>query len=286
MHSAYRKQSDIYDVAIAYQQGLPTYLLKDHIIAKKKIAWINADIFSVGYNKQVNYDTYKRYNYLVTVSDILKNKLKQQWPDLGTKMYTIYDIINPNTIRSLAQKEITETFPHTSLSLLTVGRLVKPKGYDLLLQAASILKNRNIQFTWYIIGEGPEKTFIEHEIQINDLKNYVFLLGLKENPFPYMKTCDIYVQTSKFEGFGITIAEAKILNKPIISTNYPVIYNILQDKVNGLIVDMTGEALANGIQSLSRNQDLKEFLIKNLQNEENITYKTEYLKLEHLLDEN
>lgn len=140
MHSAYRKQSDIYDVAIAYQQGLPTYLLKDHIIAKKKIAWINADIFSVGYNKQVNYDTYKRYNYLVTVSDILKNKLKQQWPDLGTKMYTIYDIINPNTIRSLAQKEITETFPHTSLSLLTVGRLVKPKGYDLLLQAASILK--------------------------------------------------------------------------------------------------------------------------------------------------
>jgi len=222
----------------------------------------------------------------VTVSDILKNKLKQQWPDLGTKMYTIYDIINPNTIRSLAQKEITETFPHTSLSLLTVGRLVKPKGYDLLLQAASILKNRNIQFTWYIIGEGPEKTFIEHEIQINDLKNYVFLLGLKENPFPYMKTCDIYVQTSKFEGFGMTIAEAKILNKPIISTNYPVIYNILQDKVNGLIVDMTGEALANGIQSLSRNQDLKEFLIKNLQNEENITYKTEYLKLEHLLDEN
>lgn len=222
----------------------------------------------------------------MTVSDILKNKLKQQWPDLGTKMYTIYDIINPNTIRSLAQKEITETFPHTSLSLLTVGRLVKPKGYDLLLQAASILKNRNIQFTWYIIGEGPEKTFIEHEIQINDLKNYVFLLGLKENPFPYMKTCDIYVQTSKFEGFGMTIAEAKILNKPIISTNYPVIYNILQDKVNGLIVDMTGEALANGIQSLSRNQDLKEFLLKNLQNEENITYKTEYLKLEHLLDEN
>ena len=140
--------------------------------------------------------------------------------------------------------------------------------------------------TTLIIGEGPEKTFIEHEIQINDLKNYVFLLGLKENPFPYMKTCDIYVQTSKFEGFGMTIAEAKILNKPIISTNYPVIYNILQDKVNGLIVDMTGEALANGIQSLSRNQDLKEFLIKNLQNEENITYKTEYLKLEHLLDEN
>lgn len=63
-------------------------------------------------------------------------------------MRTIYDIINPNIIHSLAQKEITEIFPHTSLSLLTVGRLVKPKGYDLLLQAALILKTRNIQFTW------------------------------------------------------------------------------------------------------------------------------------------
>lgn len=285
MHPVYRKQSDIYDVAIAYQQGLPTYLLKDHISAKKKIAWINADIFSVGYNPDFNYQKYRNYDYLIPVSDILREKLSQKWPDLEFKIRTIYDIINPEIIRELAQKIPTETFEPSVPMFLTVGRLVKPKGYDLLLDAALILKNRNIHFKWCIIGEGSERTFIESGIQRKGLEKYVFLLGLKENPYPYMKACDVYIQTSRYEGFGMTVAEAKILGKPIISTNYSVVYNILQNNVNGLIVDMNAEALAKGIQYLSENQKLKETLIKNLQKEENTTYKTESLKLEHILDE-
>lgn len=101
-----------------------------------------------------------------------------------------------------------------------------------------------------------------------------------------MKQCDVYVQTSKYEGFGMTVAEAKILYKPIVSTNYSVIHNILKDKVNGLIVDMNGEAIADGIQLLLTDSDLKEKLIQNLRREENLTYQTEVLKLEHILDEN
>ena len=285
MHSVYRKQSDIFDVAIAYQQGLPTYLLKNHIIAKKKIAWINADIFSVGYNPDFNYQKYRSYDYLIPVSDILREKLSQKWPDLGFKMRTIYDIINPDIVRELAQKTPTETFEPSVPAFLTVGRLVKPKGYDLLLDAALILKNRNIHFKWYIIGEGSERTLIESEIQKKGLEHHVFLLGLRDNPYPYMKACDVYIQTSRYEGFGMTVAEAKILGKPIISTNYSVIYNILQNNINGLIVDMNAEALAKGIQYLSENQNLKESLIRNLQKEENTTYKTESLKLERILDE-
>lgn len=285
MHSVYRKQSNIFDVAIAYQQGLPTYLLKDHIIAKKKIAWINADIFSVGYNPDFNYQKYRSYDYLIPVSDILREKLSLKWQDLRFKMRTIYDIINPDIVRELAEKTPTKTFEPSVPAFLTVGRLVKPKGYDLLLDAASILKNRNIHFKWYIIGEGSERTFIESEIQKKELGHHVILLGLQDNPYPYMKACDMYIQTSRYEGFGMTVAEAKILGKPIISTNYSVIYNILQNNVNGLIVDMNGEALANGIQYLSENQKLKESLIRNLQKEENTTHKTESLKLEYILDE-
>jgi len=285
MHPVYRKQSDLYDVAIAYQQGLPTYLLKDHINAKKKICWINADIFSVGYNPDFNYQKYSIYDYLIPVSDILKEKLLQKWPDLGFKMQTIYDIINPNIIRELALEIPMKALDSSVPVFLTVGRLVEPKGYDLLLDAAAILRNRNVRFKWYIIGEGNRRTFIESEIQNKGLEQHIVLLGLKDNPYPYMKACDIYIQTSKYEGYGMTVAEAKILCKPIVSTNYSVVYNLLQHKVNGLIVDMNGKAIADGILLLQNNPDIQEILIRNLQKEENTTYQTESLKLEYILDE-
>lgn len=285
MHDCYQKHFDDFDIAIAYQQGIPTYLLKEHINSSKKICWINADIFSVGYDSNFNYLKYKDYDYLVPVSAILKDKLAKKWPNLSSKMQVIYDIINPNIVHQLSRKEVYEKFTSGVLILLTVGRLVKPKGYDLLLDAALILRKRNIHFKWYIIGEGSERSFLESEIVKKGLQEYVFLLGLKDNPYPYMKLCDVYVQTSKYEGFGMTVAEAKILYKPIVSTNYSVIHNILKDKVNGLIVDMNGEAIADGIQLLLTDSDLKEKLIQNLQKEENSTCQTEVLKLEKVLDE-
>lgn len=285
MRFCYQKQIDDFDVAIAYQQGIPTYLLKDHINAKKKICWINADIFSVGYDPTFNYYKYKDFDFLVPVSAILKDKLSNKWPDLSSKMRTIYDIINPAVVHQLSQKEVSEEFPSNIPILLTVGRLVKPKGYDLLLDAALILKKRNINFKWYIIGEGSERQFIESFILKNELQNHVFLLGLKDNPYPYMRLCDVYVQTSRYEGFGMTVAEAKILYKPIVSTNYSVIYNILRNKINGLIVDMSGEAIADGIQLLFGSSNLRKSFINNLQSEENLTYQTEVLKLEQILDE-
>lgn len=285
MQSCYQKHIDDFDIAVAYQQGIPTYLLQNHINARKKICWINADIFSVGYDPAFNYLKYKDCDYMIPVSAILKEKLSSKWPDLSSKMRTIYDIINPEVVHKLSQKEVSDGFSSNVPTLLTVGRLVKPKGYDLLLDAALILKKKNIHFKWYIIGEGSERGFIESNISKKELQNHVFLLGLKNNPYPYMKLSDVYVQTSKYEGFGMTVAEAKILHKPIVSTNYSVIHNILKNKINGLIVDMNGEAIADGIQLLLYSESLKNCLIRNLQNEENLTYKTEVIKLEQILDE-
>lgn len=287
VNKCFKKQDVYFDYAIAYQQGIPTYLLRDNINAQKKLAWVNADIFSVGYNPLLNYQFYKAIDIIVSVSDILKGKLVKKWFDLKDRMYTIYDIINPDIVCSLSIKDIKPyLIDKSKLTLLTVGRLVEPKGYDLLIDAAVELCTRKIKFIWYIIGEGPKRNSLEKEIKKHNLENNVILLGLKDNPYPYMKVCDIYVQTSKYEGFGMSVAEAKILEKPIISTNYSVIYNIIENKKNGLIVEMNGISIANGIQYLLEYEEEKNILISNLQKEKNTTYKTEILKIERILDEN
>ena len=130
------------------------------------------------------------------------------------------------------------------------------------------------------------------------------LWGMQPNPYPYMAAADIYVQTSRFEGFGLTIAEAKILGKPIVSTNFDVVHDQLKHEVNGLIAEMTPESLAeevlrfigveaslvegeligvegelselNGVEKLS---ELGRRIVDNVNKEENTTYITEAEKV-------
>lgn len=106
------------------------------------------------------------------------------------------------------------------------------------------------------------------------------------NPYPYMARCNVYVQTSSYEGFGLTIAEAKILGKPVVSTNFDVVHDQLVHEQNGLIADMTPESVADNIIRLVVDENLRNSIISNLKNETNTTYVTEVEKVEKLLDAN
>ena len=128
-----------------------------------------------------------------------------------------------------------------------------------------ILLDMGHEFYWYLVGDGPLRTKIEQEICKYRVSDRVFLLGTKENPYPYIKNCDIYVQTSFSEGYCTTTMEAKILHKPVVTTNAPGMREQFVSGENGLIVDaMTPEALANGIASLLDHPALCEKIIKNL----------------------
>jgi glycosyltransferase involved in cell wall biosynthesis len=99
------------------------------------------------------------------------------------------------------------------------------------------------------------------------LQNHIVFLGLKENPYPFIKQSDIYIQPSRFEGKSLAIDEAKILHKPIILTNFSTAKDQITNEVNGLIVEMNPEALVNGILRMQSDTHLKNQLIENLCNE-------------------
>ena len=108
---------------------------------------------------------------------------------------------------------------------------------------------------------------------------------MQTNPYPYIKSADIYVQASRFEGFGMTIGEAKILNKPIVSTDFEVVYDQLTDRENGLIVEKNGDSIAEGIMLLLKDEELMRRILSNLSLEQNSTMRTEVAKVEKMFDE-
>ena len=259
----YRGNEKEYDAAIAYSQGMPTFYVADKINAKIKIAYKNSISGMEGKTLQYYRKYYAEYTYLIGVSEKVKALYTKLFPQYVDKLRVIYDINNAKLISELAQENVAESFGDI-LTLVTVGRLAPAKGYDLLVDAATYLKKNKITFRWYIIGEGQMRGWLEEEIRNNELENDVILLGKKMNPYPYMNKCDIYAAVSRREGFGLTLAEAKILEKPIVSTNFDSVYEQLRDGETGLIVNMGGQLIAEGIMRMASDDGLRENIVKNL----------------------
>ncbi|PLR84026.1 glycosyltransferase [Bacillus canaveralius] len=237
-----------YDVAIAYSQGMPTYFVSKKVKSSKKMAWINNDYISTIFNKELDYESYKNIDTIVTVSDYTKNSVSQIRCEYSEKVDLILDIVNPDMICKMAEEYEIHEYDKSLVNILTVGRLDVTKGYDRAIRVAKLLRESGYNFKWFAIGEGPERKKLQELINMYELNDYFILLGKKLNPYVYMKGCDIYVQTSVKEGFGLTVSEAKILKRPIVCTSFPTAKEIINNTVDGLIVDHDICSIYNGIK--------------------------------------
>lgn len=284
-HCDYKPLENNYDVAIAYQQGVPTFFLATKVKARKKIAWINADLYNLHFDMNYCRQFYEKMDTVVTVSETLKEKFSEKSPWLSTKLTCIYDIIYEDLIRRMSQELIDDMSPvDGEFSIVTVGRLSLPKNHLLAVDAARILKDYGRIFKWYFVGEGETRPTIERRIKEYGLDEQVVLLGLKDNPYPYMAKADIYVQTSSHEGFCLTLAEARILGRPIVTTNFDIVYDQITDGENGLISEMTPDSVAGSIMKLMDDGVLRDRLIANLSNETNNTAVSEIEKFYSLVN--
>lgn len=273
-----------YDVAMSYIEGIPNYYVIDKVTAKKKILWIHNEYTKLGYNKDFDRTYFEKADAVVTISEICRNNLVNNFPNLKDKFYILENITNSFLIKKMAEEKINDSLfknRKKTLTLLSIGRLSPQKNYSLAIDAAKIIKNKGIDFKWFIIGDGPLRKSIENKINNLLLQNDIILLGLRSNPYPYINQCDIIIQPSLFEGKSIAIDEAKILCKPIIATNYPTVYDVISDYKNGLIAEMTPDALAEKIIQLCNDKELRERLSKNLSKEaiDNISEVDKYIKL-------
>lgn len=286
LHTSIKTFSESYDVAVAYQQGFPTYYVAEKVRANRKLAWVNVDMAKAGYREKFNRTFYNKMDRVVAVSDQLYRMMLDTQYAPTERLTTVYDILNVDLIRRMADGQgYTDTLPDGALRIVTVARVAPPKNHLLAVETARLLRQRGLKFRWYFVGDGSDRPAVEQRIGEYGLEADVVLLGEQANPYPFMKQADIYVQTSTFEGFCLTLCEARLLHKPEVSTNFPVVYNQLRHGENGLIAEMTPESLADNIMRLATDTDLRQRIIAETEKETNLTAQTESRKVNAMLAE-
>ncbi|SEC07454.1 glycosyltransferase [Paenibacillus sp. GP183] len=255
-----------YDIAVGYLENNPIYFCIDKVNANKKIGFIHNDYDKLGMDPLLDQKYFEKLDHLVTVSEECGNILKNRFPIYQHKVEVMHNIVSPATINKLSFEQVN--MKDKVIKLVSVGRLNYQKGFELAIETCKELVQNGYPVKWYIIGEGEERGKLEKMIDDNNLQGIVILLGIKENPYPYIKEADIYVQPSRFEGKSIAIDEAKILQKPIVVTNFNTAKDQIKHNENGIIVDMNSRSIFEGITMLIDDEELRNLLKNNLSNEE------------------
>ncbi|WP_309088655.1 glycosyltransferase [Domibacillus sp.] len=255
-----------YDAAVGFLEKTATYFCVDKVKAEKRIGWVHIDYDKLGMDPVFDSKYFKKLDTIVTVSEECANVLQNRFPAQKDKVDVIYNIVSSQTINRMAQINDENIYDkkEDEFVILSIGRLHYQKGFELAVAACKKLVDRGYNIQWNVIGEGEEREKLTCLIKENKLEKRFKLLGLQTNPYPYIQQADIYAQTSKFEGKSIAIDEAKILNKPIIVTNFSTAKDQIKNGEDGLIVEMDAEAVAEGIEELILNKELREKLVYNL----------------------
>ena len=251
-------KSKQYDIEIAFLEGYSTLLIANRKNKAKKVAWIHTDLAKhESINKNLEKDSYCKMNKIICVSSDSKKSVESLYPDLKNKIEVIYNLILKEEILEKSLKK-SDIYFSKKINIITVGRINKEKGYDILLEAHNQLLKEGLDYNLYILGEGKERKKLEQYIKDNNMEKNTFLLGFKENPYPYIKEADIFISSSRYEGYPLVICEAICLEKPIIATKCTGPNEILEDGKYGLLAEVENvESLKENMKKLILSEELR-----------------------------
>ncbi len=260
-----------YDCVVAYD-GLDMAVIStaEQVDAKVKVVWEHGplvrveDVFVKRSKKAA-----RNFDKIVCVSQALKKEFSESYELPEDRFCVLYNLIDVEELLERAKEPISDMPRGKGTNIVTVGRLHPQKGSEKIPVIARMLLDAGYDIHWYLVGDGELRQQIEDLCARYNVSDRVILLGTKNNPFPYIKNCDIYVQTSSWEGWCLTVQEARILCKPMVVTPLAVLREQIVNGKNGLIADdMTPEAIFNSIRSLLDHPQKQERFILELEKED------------------
>lgn len=254
---AKRYVNHFFDVAINYLEiDSPAFVLH-HVKAKKHLQWIHTDVANL--NDPTQYDHYlplwQRMDYIVCVSKDSLLHFTQHYPSLKNKTHLIYNFYDTETV--MEKGSVPYAFEGAKPTLLSVGRMTEPKQYLRFLDVLARLRDEGFDFSWHVLGDGAQRQEIEEKIQQLHLSDRVYLHGLTDNPYKFMKNCDLFVLPSGWEGFPTVTVEAKLLGCPVLATDVAGIREQLTHGKTGWIVENDEQAICNGLRYLLLNPGIR-----------------------------
>ena len=224
------------DVVISFQEGVTTEIIS-LVEAKKHIAWVHCDYSR--YVDETHRDEsviYNRYSQIVCVSEYTASVFRSIIPLVKDRVVAIHNIMDTTGIKHLSCVDIRLPYDNDVVNLVSIGRLDPVKRFSFIPGIAKQLKDTNLAFRWYIIGDGgAEKNKVLNNIIEYSVQNEVILLGEIDNPYPYIRNASALVCLSRSEACPNVINEARILHTPIVTTDFPSVKEYIINGKNGLI---------------------------------------------------
>lgn len=261
------------DVEVAFVEGFTTKLMAASTnIKAKKIAWVHTDLINnhwinaVYDNEREEKNSYKRYNIVVGVSNVVSNSIQKLYNI--THAVTLYNPIESNLIKSQSEVPIKLPVKTKSIRMISLGRFVIQKAYDRLLRIVKRLHEEGYSIELWLLGDGEQRPMLENYIQTNSLDSIVTLWGFHKNPYPYLKNSDLFVCSSISEGYSTAVTEALIVGLPVVTTDCSGMNELLRGGKCGLITENNEGELYLGIKKCLDNPDIlaqyrKEVMLRN-----------------------
>lgn len=232
-----------FDYVVGFQESYPTHFASHFNVTK--IAWIHCDYddYKIRSNNLNELAWYKKFDKIVCVSKYTSSTFVKSYPLLRTKVQHIYNPLNNTRIQKLAQVPIKDNqIKFNSFTIVSVGRFVEVKQFHRIpIYVKDLLSmNPGYNFQWFIIGDGDKYLWNETTKLIKEynLGPYIFLLGAKDNPYPYIKQSNLLVSTSRSEACPYVVNEALALGTPVLSLDYPSAKELIHENVGKVVPEI------------------------------------------------
>lgn len=259
-----RMSERVYDLAISFLT--PHFQVLEHVNARSKICWIHTDYSHIRPDVSLEMPMWSAFDHIISISPDVTRSFLKRFPGLDDRIVEIENIMPVHLIRGRAKESLAPgTYDKDTFNILSVGRFTYQKNFDnipaILRQTIAITGNDNLR--WHLIGYGLEEEKIRKAITDRGMENHVIIHGKKENPYPYIAGCDLYVQPSRSEGKSVCVREAQALGRPVVIADYPTAPSQVAEGTDGIILPLDNDRFARGLASVIEDDALMSRLSEN-----------------------
>lgn len=260
----YLKENYDIEIGMTYNDFEP--VLNSSNKNSKKVGWFHSEIQVPKLQPLVPkiLEHFPQFHHMIYCSEKIKNLMHEHYPNLNYPTESV--IINAIPIEEIKQKANADfLLPNAESKIfVSVGRLHTRKGYHKLMDAHKKLLNEGFQHTVIIIGDGEElPNLLEQQKNLGVEKSFVFA-GNQMNPYPFIKNADFFIMPSESEAWPLVIAEALILQKPIIATKVGDVESMIEDRKTGYLIDYDTNEIYVAMKEFLTNEKLVSDLRENL----------------------
>jgi len=259
--------NDNYDIEIAPTYAAFSAVLNSANKNSKKIGWFHSDITLPKLQPLVPeiLKQIPQFDYFIFGSQQTKDILIETYPDL--KIPESQVILNAIPIEELKQKAqvFKPAFPEKPI-FVSVARLHSRKGFHKLMEAHDKLLKDGFDHHIAVIGDGEEMGNLKKQAEDLGVTQSFQLLGSSMNPYPEVKNADFFILPSESEGWPLIIADALILQKPIISTNVGGIPEMIEHRKTGYLINYETDEMYESMKKFLTEPELIAEIKENLTN--------------------